>query len=204
MSITERQKQILHCIKTFHQREGFPPSLREVCAALGLVSPGSLIKHIRALEAEGLLKSVPGKKRSWKVVGRSSSPSIPLVGRIAAGTPILAQENKEDDLPVDPTLFGANEVFAVRVQGDSMIEAQIRDGDIAVIRPMEEAENGWIVAVMVEGLEPEATLKIFRRQKDAVELVPANTKYKPLLFKGKDRTKVKILGKLIGIIRSRT
>jgi len=203
MSVTDRQREILDCIEVLQKREGFPPSLRDICKALGLVSPGSLMRHIRILEAEGLLKGAPGKKRSLRLIGRPpSSPSIPLLGQIAAGTPILAQQNREEELPVDPTLFGSADAFAVRVRGDSMIDAHIRDGDLAVIRPQQEADDGLIVAVLVEGLEPEATLKIFRRRKDVVELHPANSEYSPLIFSGKERSRVRILGKLVGVIRN--
>jgi repressor LexA len=113
----------------------------------------------------------------------------------------LAEENREDDLPVDPGLFGSQDAFALRVQGDSMIDAQIRDGDLAIIKPQDDAENGWIVAAMVEGLETEATLKIICRKNRDVELHAANPLYRPLIFKGEDQSRVRILGKLIGIIR---
>jgi len=201
MGITDRQKEILDFIGAFQAREGFPPSIREICRALGLASPGSLIRHLRVLETKGLLSSIPGKKRAWKLTHQRSPFSVPLIGQIAAGTPILAEENREDDLPVDPKLFGSDEAFALRVRGDSMIGAQIRDGDLAVIRPQEDAGNGEIVAVIVEGLEPEATLKVLRRGKQNLELHAANPAYVPLVFKGRDMAKVKILGKLVGIIR---
>jgi repressor LexA len=203
MEITERQKEILHFIGTFQDREGFPPSLRETCKGLGLVSAGSLLKHIRVLEREGYLVGMPGKKRAWKLTRRPSTHRLPLIGQIAAGTPILAEENREDDLPVDPKLFGSEEAFALRVRGDSMIGEQIREGDLAVIRPQGEAQNGEIVAVQVEGMEPEATLKVFRHRKGGIELHAANPAYEPLIFTGSNREKVRVLGKLIGIIRSK-
>jgi repressor LexA len=201
MGITDRQKEILDFVGTFQARQGFPPSVREICKALGLASPGSLIKHLRTLEAEGFLSRSPGKKRAWKLTLQRPPFSVPLIGQIAAGTPILAEENREDDLPVDPRLFGTDEAFALRVRGDSMIEAQIRDGDLAVIRPQQEAENGEIVAVMVEGLEPEATLKFLYRHSGNLELRAANPAYAPLIFDGHNVARVKILGKLIGLIR---
>jgi len=201
MKITPRRKEILDYMWRSQEREGFPPTVREICKALGLASAGSLLKHLRALELNGLIQHTPNKKRAWKLVGRPPHLSIRLVGRIAAGTPILAEENREDDLPIDPAIFGYGEAFAVKVQGDSMIEAHIQDGDLAVIRQQDDAEDGEIVAVQVQEMEPEATLKIFRRTSGALELHPANAQYKPLIFKGKARSKVKILGKLIGIIR---
>ncbi|MBI5568849.1 MAG: transcriptional repressor LexA [Desulfomonile tiedjei] len=201
MGITNRQKEILDYMWTFQDREGFPPSLREICKGLGLTSAGSLIKHVRTLEDKGFLGRMPGKKRAWRLRRRPAPLSIPLIGAIAAGTPILAEENREDELPVDPKLFGAADAFALRVKGDSMIDAQIRDGDLAVIRPQQDAENGTVVAVIVEGLQHEATLKIFRRRDESVELHPANPAYEPLIFHQEDRAKVKILGRLIGVIR---
>jgi repressor LexA len=201
MEITSRQKEILHFIGTFQDREGFPPSLREICQGLGLASAGSLLKHIRVLEREGYLSGIPGKKRAWKLTRRLSTVRLPLIGQIAAGTPILAEENREDDLPIDPKLFGSEEAFALRVRGDSMIGAQIRDGDLAVIRPQKEAQNGEVVAVQVEGMEPEATLKVLQRRRGSIELHAANPAYEPFIFTGSNQEKVKILGKLIGIIR---
>ncbi len=205
MTVTERQKQILDFVDSFQVREGFPPSLREICKALGLVSTGSLMKHIRSLETEGLIKGTPGSKRAWKVVDSSckKEPFIPLLGQIAAGHPILAHENKEDQLPINPSLFGSSEAFALKVKGDSMIEAHIQDGDLAIIHPQQESENGSIVAVIVDDIEPEATLKIFRIDNDQIELRPANQSYEPIIFTGKDRSKIKILGKLVGVIRTK-
>jgi repressor LexA len=208
MKITTQKKEILAYMGSFQHQEGCPPTLREICKAMGLASAGSLLKHMRGLEKAGLIEQPPGKKRAWKLtdkacdlIGRPLSPSIPLIGQIAAGTPILAEENREEELPMDPGFFGTSEAFALRVRGDSMIDAQIRDGDLAVIRPQDDAEDGQVVAVMVEGVEPEATLKVFRRRNRTVELHAANPTYGPLIFKGMERSKVKILGKLVGVIR---
>jgi repressor LexA len=201
MTITDRQQQVLDVIAAFQAKEGFPPSVREICAHLGLKSPGSLIKHLRALEQEGLLSRNPGKKRAWKLTRPLRPGTLPLIGQIAAGTPILAAENREDEIPVDPWLFGDEDTFALRVKGDSMIEAHIRDGDLAVIRPQEEAANGSIVAVLVEGLETEASLKTIRRGPGRLELLPANPVYEPLVFEGREIERVRVLGRLVGLIR---
>jgi repressor LexA len=201
MSITKRQQEVLSFIEKFQTAEEHPPTVREICEGLGVTSPGSLIKHLQALERKGHLTHSPGKNRAWKLTRRRAPVSIPLIGQIAAGTPILAAENREDDLPVDPRLFGSHEAFALRVRGDSMIDAQIRDGDMAIIRPQLQAENGDIVAVLVEGMEPVATLKTYRRRNGDVELLPANPAYEPLVFRGEERARVQILGKLIGVIR---
>lgn len=208
MSLTKKQKEVLEFIAEFQTREGFPPSVREMCEGLGTSSPGSMYKHVQALEKRRYLEKIPGKKRAWKLtqrasdlVGQPSSPSIPLYGQIAAGLPILAQQNKEEDLPVDPALFGSPEAFALKVQGESMKDLQIRDGDLAIIRRQENAENGQIVAAMVDGMETEATLKILRRTRSSIELHPANEAFQPQIFKGNDRARVTILGKLVGVIR---
>ena len=201
MSITTRQKQVMDFIERCQREEGLSPSIRDMCAALGLASPGSLFRHLRILESEGHLIRSPGKKRTWRLTNRTRDVSIPLIGRIAAGEPILAEQNVEDNLPFDPRFFGAEDAFALLVKGDSMTGEQIRDGDLAIIRQQSEAEDGEIVVCLVEGLESEATLKILRRNNGSIELHPANPIYEPLIFKGKDRARVRILGKLIGVIR---
>ncbi len=201
MSISSQQKKVLTFIRSFQEKNGYPPSLREICEALNLSSPGSLIKHVRRLESEGLLARTPGKKRAWRVTADGPRSSIPLIGRIAAGTPILADANKEDDLPVDPMLFGVADAFALRVYGDSMVDAHIREGDIAIIRPQADADDGEIVAVVIEGIQIEATLKVLRRRRSSLELVAANPLYEPLVFHGPERARVHIVGKLIGLIR---
>lgn len=203
MNITPRQKEVLQFIRTFQAQEGFPPSLREICEACGLVSSGSIVKHLNSLERHGHLVRTPGKKRTWKLTNRGPFLFIPVIGQIAAGKPILAEENRDDTIPLDPSFFGSKEAFALRVKGDSMIAAQIRDGDLAIIRPQQEADNGDIVAVLVEGMEMEATLKILRSARETIELQAANPAYQPLIFTGDDRSRVSIVGKLIGIIRPR-
>ncbi len=201
MEITKRQQEILRFIETFHAKEGGPPSLREICKGLGLASSGSLLKPLRALEGKGYLVRNPGKNRRWQLANRKPQISIPLVGEIAAGPPSLAEQNVEEYLPIDSTLFGTQDVFAIRVRGDSMKDEYIRDGDLAIVKPQQEAESGDIVAVLVEGIESEATLKTLRRKNGDIELHPANPAYQVLRFSGPERGRVKILGKLVGIIR---
>ena len=201
MGITTRQKQIVDFIERCQRQDGFPPSLRDICAALGLASPGSLLRHLQVLESEGYLTRFPGKKRTWRLTNRTPGISIPLIGRIAAGQPILAEHSVEDNLPFDPQFFGSKEAFALLVKGDSMTGEQIRDGDLAIIRQQPDAEDGEIVAVLVEGMESEATLKILGRSNGDVVLHSANPAYQPMVFKGKDRAKIRILGKLIGVVR---
>lgn len=201
MSITTRQKQLMDFIERCQREEGLSPSIRDMCEALGLASPGSLLRHLRILESEGYLLRSPGKKRTWRLTNRTRDASIPLIGRIAAGEPILAEQTIEDHLPFDRRFFGAEDAFALLVKGDSMTGEQIRDGDLAIIRQQSDAEDGEIVVCLVEGVESEATLKILRRNNGSIELHPANPIYEPLIFMGKDRARVRILGKLIGVIR---
>src|SRR3989339_866019 len=129
MTVTQKQQQVLDAIRQRTTRQGHPPSIREICRDLGLASPGSLTKHLTALEEAGFLVRSPGKQRTWRLAGSASGPTIPVLGRIAAGAPIMAQEHFEWELPVDPAMFGGGETFALQVRGDSMIEAQIREGD---------------------------------------------------------------------------
>jgi repressor LexA len=201
MTITKRQKEVLDFISGYQDQHGVPPSIREICAGLGLKSPGSMYKILTALEREGYLEASKGKKRSCRIKGKRPAGRVPLLGRIAAGIPIDAVENVEEELPVDPGIFGVSECFALRVQGDSMAEAHIDDGDIAIIYPQDYVENGQIAAVIVANLLPEATLKIVRRNKDSIELHSANSRYPPMVFQGSDAEKVRIIGKYVGIIR---
>jgi repressor LexA len=203
MNITTRQKDVLEFIRAFQAQEGFPPSLREICSALGVVSSGSIVKHLNALERHGHLVRTPGKKRAWKLTDRGQSLCIPVIGQIAAGKPILAEENRDDAIPLDPAFFGSKEAFALHVKGDSMIGAAIRDGDLAIVRPQQEAGNGDVVAVLVEEMEMEGTLKIWHCTNETIELHAANPAYSPLIFTGEERSRVRIVGKLIGIIRPR-
>jgi repressor LexA len=201
MSITNKQQQVLHFIQRFIQQRGYGPTVREICRGLGLNSPGSLLKHLRALEREGVLVRTPGTTRTWRPAQAAPGPTVPVLGRIAAGAPLLAEENRDGELAIDPELFGCAEAFALRVEGDSMIDRHIQDGDLAVIAPDEEVGNGQVAAVMVEGLEAEATLKIWRRDGDRVELLAANPAYSPLVFTGPDLFRVKVLGRMVGLIR---
>jgi repressor LexA len=201
MGITTRQKEILRFIENFQAREGFPPSVREICKAMGLSSAGSLIKHLRALELQGRLTSTPGKKRAWKLIGRSSHVSLPLVGRIAAGTPILAEENRENDLPVDPRLFGSEKVFALWVKGDSMIDAD-HDGDFAIIRPQMARKTAKSWQSLWKGWSLRLPSRSFAGTMGALNCIPPMTLIS-LWSSETDRAKVRILGKLVGIIRPR-
>jgi repressor LexA len=177
------------------------PTVREIAAHLGLRSPAGVHRLLNVLKNKGYIMSDPGKKRSWRFSHAVAGDSIPLMGNIAAGEPIESIEDVADALPVSPTFFGKGTFFGLRVRGDSMIEAHIMDGDIAIIRPQKQVENGEIAAVTVEGILPEATLKTVRRDRSSVSLMPANSAHAPLVFKGPQRKRVSIIGKLVGLVR---
>jgi len=148
-----------------------------------------------------MLIAEKGKKRSWLLASGPPRESIPVLGAIAAGEPIAAITNYEENLPIDSRLFGCDNGFALVIKGDSMIEAHIVEGDLAIIQPQATVQNGQIAAVMIEGLLPEATLKIFRKKNNRIELQAANSTYKPLIFAGKAKEQVRVIGKLVGIVR---
>lgn len=202
MELTPRQLSIYEFILHHHQKYNMAPTVREICENFGLKGPAGVHRILNVLIEKGFIESTPGKKRSWRpVVPLDYEKYIPLAGSIAAGEPISMIDHVEEYLPVDPSLYGHDACFAVRVTGDSMIERQIRDGDLAVIVPANDADDGAIVAVMVDNILLEATLKIIRRRKNKIELHSANPAYPPLVFHGRDRKKVKILGEYVGIIR---
>lgn len=177
------------------------PTVREIGAALGLSGPAGIHRILNILIDKGYIVSEPGKKRSWRFSKEISGRGIPLVGSIAAGRPLEAVEHLEAELAISPALFGAKRCFGLRVQGDSMIDAHIMDGDLAIIRPQARVENSEIAAVLVQDLLPEATLKIVRRTQSTLFLKPANAAYPVLEFKGPRRQRVSILGKLVGVVR---
>ena len=201
IDLTERQRNVLEYIGEYRLEYGISPSIREICVRLGLKSPGGVHKILRVLVEKQVLISIPGKNRSWKLVSGPIVKTIPLLGQIAAGLPIDAVENREEDLPLDPSLFGGEGCFALRVKGDSMIEAHVMEGDLAVIRPVDFVENGQIAVVMVEDVLPEATLKRVYRKKERLELHSANRIYAPLVFDGDERAKVRIIGEFVGLVR---
>ncbi len=200
--LTPRQKSVLEYIIAFQQEHRMAPTVREICAHLGLSGPAGIHRILNILKDKGYILAEPGKKRSWRFSKAVTGSGIPLIGTIAAGHPMEAIENLEEELAVSPALFGCKRCFALRVKGDSMIEAHILDGDLAIIRPQQRVENGEIAAVMVEGLLPEATLKIVRRSRAVLSLEAANVAYEPLVFKGPQRKRVVILGKYVGIVRN--
>lgn len=201
IELTDRQRSVVDYISSYQEEYGTSPAIREICTHLGLKSPGGVHKILQKLIEIGVLISQPGKKRSWRLASGPARKSIPLFDHIAAGQSIEAIGDQAEELPLDPRLFGCDSCFALMVKGDSMIDIHIIDGDLAIIHPGKSLHNGQIGAVMVEGILPEATLKIFHRKKGGIELHSANQAYAPLIFKGKERGRIQIIGKFAGVIR---
>ncbi len=197
LNLTKRQNEIFEFITGHLDRTGYPPTVREIGKALGLHSPSTVHAHLAKLEKSGVLRRDPSKPRAIEVLvdraKRVVRPGVPLVGQVAAGSPILAEENIEDILEV-PALLGAESGdYALNVRGDSMKDAGILPGDVVIVRPATEAANGEIVVAL---LEDEATVKRFYREADAVRLQPENPAYEPIVTRD-----VEIIGRVIGVFR---
>ncbi|MFZ5871587.1 MAG: transcriptional repressor LexA [Actinomycetota bacterium] len=219
--LTARQRTILDCIRHAVQTRGYPPSMREIGQAVGLTSPSSVAHQLSALEKKGFLRRDPNRPRAIEVVSagparreghlhatpvevpvdetgsgdvRPAASYVPVVGRIAAGGPILAEQAIEDVFPLPRQLVGDGQLFLLKVSGDSMVDAAICDGDWVVVRQQPVAENGEIVAAMIEG---EATVKTFKRRDGRIWLLPHNPAYEPI--PGDEAT---ILGRVVAVLRS--
>ncbi|WP_425572342.1 transcriptional repressor LexA [Nonomuraea thailandensis] len=202
-ALPQRQQRILATIRDWVARHGYPPSTRELGRAVGLRSPSSVSKHLRSLEERGLLRRSTTVTRPIDVRPflRAAAPepaaglvSVPVVGDIAAGAPILADEHLDEALTLPRDLTGRGTVFGLRVRGDSMIDAAICDGDIVVVRQQPEAHSGQIVAAMIDG---EATVKVFRRRGGHVLLEPRNPAYDVI-----DGDEAVVLGIVVSVLRS--
>jgi repressor LexA len=202
MELHERQQRILQVIEEAVRTQGYPPTVREIGAAVGLCSPASVQGHLSALEALGYIRRGSSKRRALEVVRsgeRSDVPAtgrvceVPLVGRVAAGVPLLAEQNLEDTLEIPRFLGEGGSCFALRVTGSSMIKAGILDGDIVIVRQQETADDGDIVVAL---LDDEATLKRFYREADQVRLQPENDTMQPILTR-----EPRIIGKVTGVLR---
>jgi len=197
--LTDKQQIILNYIREKINESGFPPTVREIGDRFGITVKGAY-DHLKVIEKKGYIKTEQNKSRAIVILDDTdTSPSsggisVPLLGRIAAGSPILAEENIEEYLTFPEGAFGSGDFFALNVSGDSMIEGGILDGDIAIIKKQNTANSGEIVAAL---LEDEATLKVFQKTSDQIRLLPQNQAYKPI--EGKEFT---ILGKLAAIFRS--
>ncbi len=206
--LTARQQEIWQFLVDYVDRHGYPPTVREIGEAVGLASPSTVHAHLANLERAGLLRRDPTKPRALELVGRAAArgsaeprpdvPVLPLVGQIAAGAPLLAEENIEDELAV-PEPLGRDADFLLRVRGDSMVEAGILDGDTLVVQRRQDARDGDIVVALVGDDESadEATVKTFYRDGGRVRLQPENSALEPIYA-----DHVQILGKVVGVFRS--
>jgi repressor LexA len=204
--LTGRQREIFDFLSEYVRERGYPPTVREIGEAVGLASPSTVHAHLANLERAGLLKRDPTKPRALELVGRdrgaaredSKLLSLPLVGEIAAGGPLLAEENVEDYLEVPELLAAGGADFLLRVKGESMIQAGILDGDYVVVRKQQDARNGDVVVALAGDDEAadEATVKRFFREEGRVRLQPENDALEPIYT-----PHVQILGKVIGVFR---
>ena len=199
--LTPRQKSVLDFIVAFQKEHRMAPTVREIGEHLGLSAPAGIHRLLHVLMEKRYIVAEPGKKRSWRLARHITGQGIPVLGDIAAGVPMEAIENIEEELRIDPSVFGCERCFGLRVNGDSMIGANIQDGDIAIIRPQRRVKNGTIAAVLVEDLLTEATLKVVQRTKTALTLKAANPAYRSMVFRYGGRKRVSIVGKLVGVIR---
>ena len=204
-NLTERQRGILNFIESETQHRGYPPSVREIGEAVGLTSTSTVHAHLASLQRLGYLRRAPTKPRAIEVRydpgsgasgERRPARHIPLVGDVAAGTDVLAQENVEELLPLPADFTGDGPVFMVRVRGDSMIDAGILDGDYVVVSQESEVRKGDVVVAGIPG--EEGTVKTFTRKGNKVVLVPANARLSPMEF---DPADVRIYGKVVTVVR---
>lgn len=197
--LTARQQQVLGLISEHIQRHGFPPSHRELMLSLGLRSQLGILKHIRALERKGHIICQPGSSRGITLANRPPRPvMLPVLGRVRAGRPEEALEDILGYCATDPAWTRGADCFYLRVAGDSMIEAGIRDGDLALVRSQSTAENGQIVVALIDG---EATLKRFYREEGRVRLQPANAALKPIIVERDHMAGLSIVGRLLKTVR---
>jgi repressor LexA len=204
-TLTDRQRQILEIIDESMRERGYPPSVREIGQAVGLTSPSTVHSHLNTLSKLGFLRRDPTKPRaievrydpnSGAVLERRPARHVPLVGDVAAGTNVLAQENVEEILPLPADFTGDGELFMLRVRGESMIEAGILDGDFVVARAQPTANKGDIVVAGIPG--EEATVKTYTRKGGRVTLLPANSSMDPIEL---DPSDVTIYGKVVTVLR---
>jgi repressor LexA len=198
LDLTKRQKEIFEFIKRYAGKYGYPPTVREIGKAVGLHSSSTVHAHLANLEKSGILRRDPTKPRAIELLvdraKRAVRSGLPLVGQVAAGGPILAEENIEEYLEVPTVIGGESADYVLRVRGDSMKDAGILDGDFVVVQEASDATNGEIVVAL---LGDEATVKRFYREKDRIRLQPANAAHKPI------RTReAAVLGRVVGVFRS--
>ena len=197
--VKDKQSEIYKFLKTYTENKGYPPSVREICEAVSLRSTSTVHGHLKRLEKKGMIKRDPSKPRALEIAELSAPKkemiNIPIIGKITAGLPILAAENIEDTFPIPlDYIKHDNELFMLRVSGQSMINVGIRDNDLAIIENSQDAINGDIVVALIDD---SATIKRFFKEKNHIRLQPENDTMYPILVDD-----CKILGKLVGIFRS--
>lgn len=203
-NLNEREQKVLDYMKAYIREWGYPPTVRDICAALEINSTSTVHKAITGLEEKGYIHKQAGKRRAMDVVhetpedgaDRADVVDVPVIGRISAGTPILAEENIEDQFPLPARFLGKGQNFMLTVHGESMIEAGIFDGDYILVQQTDKAENGQIVAAMIDGIESEATVKGFYREDGHIRLQPYNSSMSPIIVND-----CKILGIVKGVFR---
>src|SRR5436305_931236 len=201
MDLTKRQQEIFDFIKRYSARYGYPPTVRDIGKAVGLASSSTVHAHLSNLERIGLLRRDPTKPRAIELLDRAANgmrnlvrPGLPLVGQVAAGQPVLAEENIEDYVQTPPCAGGEQGDYLLRVRGDSMKNIGILDGDLVVVRPQDTAKEGELVVALVGD---EATVKRFYREADHVRLQPENDAMEPI--RSRD---VRVMGRVVGLMRS--
>jgi repressor LexA len=201
--LTDRQREVLDFISDSIRKRGYPPTLREIGSHFGIRSTNGVNDHLRALEKKGFLHREDLKSRALRpLVTADDFIEVPVLGKVAAGQPILAVQNYEDSVKIDRFFIGASrEVFALRVQGDSMIEAGIFDGDYVFIRKQLNASPGEIVVAMIGD---EATVKRYYPEGDSIRFQPANSAMAPIIVRRRDFRSVNLLGVVIGVYRKMT
>lgn len=200
--LTQKQIEILLYIKSEVQRKGYPPSVRELCKGVNLKSTSTVHAHLEKIEAKGYIRKDPTKPRAIEILDKNDdfllvskkTIDVPILGRVTAGAPILAVENIEDTYPVPIEIVEGHDVFMLRIQGESMIDAGILDGDLVLVQQQSTAINGDIVVALLD--EDEATLKRFFKEKGNIRLQPENQFMEPIIT-----NEVSILGKVIGLYR---
>ena len=196
-TLNVQEKRVFDYLKEQIREKGYPPSIREICAALNFKSTSSVHQYIARLAEKGYIDKGDLKTRAIKIVGDEPTISIPIVGKVAAGEPILAQENIEDYFSIGESFFSQsdlkNETFVLKVQGESMINAGINNGDYIIVSKENTARNGQIVVAMIDGNAP---VKTFYKEKDHVRLQPENDTMEPIIVKD-----VQIVGKVVGLFR---
>jgi repressor LexA len=201
MDLTKRQQEIFDFIKRYSERNGYPPTVRDIGKAVGLASSSTVHAHLANLERLGLLRRDPTKPRAMELLDRAGAmvretvrPGLPLLGQVAAGAPMLAEENVEEYIETPAACGGDSGEYLLRVRGESMKNAGILDGDLVVVRPQETARDGEIIVALVE---EEATVKRFFREGDHIRLQPENDEMAPILVRD-----VSVLGRVVGLMRS--